>query len=104
MLAPLEVPPMQHITEMRTPAPEVVLAEFWAQKGVAGSPTDPAAAPETIAEEPAAEAEDGAISPRSGGTLCAHKLTCQMRLEPSSISGSQRRAPLCAARHLAGPF
>lgn len=57
---------MQHIKDMCTPAPEVILAEFRAQKGIA----DPAAvqivAPETIAEEPAAEAEEAVLTPRSG--------------------------------------
>ena len=72
MLAPLEVPPMQHIVEMRTPAPEAVLAEFRAQKGIAEPLAEAAAAPETIAEEPDAEAEEGAITPRSGRILYSH--------------------------------
>ena len=63
---------MQHITEMRTPAPEAVLAEFRAQKGIADPLAEPAAAPEATAEEPAAEAEEAAVSPRSGGPLCSH--------------------------------
>ena len=63
---------MQHITEMRTPAPEVVLAEFRDQKGIPDPPAQPAAAPEAAAEEPAAEAEEAAVSPRSGGIPCTH--------------------------------
>lgn len=63
---------MQHIMEMRTPAPEVVLAEFRAQKGIAEAPAEVAAAPETIAEEPDAEAEEGAITPRSGRIIRMH--------------------------------
>ena len=76
---------MQHIMEMRTPAPEVVLAEFRAQKGIAETPAEVAVAPETIAEEPDAEAEEGAITPRSGRTLSMH--TTLKMLLPKSMTG-----------------
>ncbi len=72
VLAPLAVPPMQHIQEMCTPAPEVVLAEFRVQKGIADPKAQLAAAPETIAEEQAAEAEEPVLTPRSGESQCIH--------------------------------
>lgn len=90
---------MQHIVEMRTPAPEVVLAEFRAQKGIAGDPTEPAAAPETIAEEPAAEDRDGAITPRSGGALCAHILTCRCASPTEFNQWQPAMFPPGAAKH-----
>ena len=67
-----EVPLLEHIQEMRTPAPELVLAEFRAQKGVAEPAAQPAI-PEPTADEPAAEAEEAVITPRSGAghTLAA---------------------------------
>ena len=70
MLVAVDVPPMEHIQEMCTPAPEAILAEFRAQKGIVEAPAEPPAdVPEAIAEEPAAEAEEAAdLTPRSGET------------------------------------
>lgn len=70
VLAAVDVPPMDHIQEMCTPTPEVILAEFRAQKGIFEAPAEPPAdVPEAIAEEPAAEAEEAAgLTPRSGET------------------------------------
>ena len=62
-----EVPLLEHIQEMRTPAPELVLAEFRAQKGVAEPAAQPAV-PEPAADEPAVEPEEAVITPRSGAT------------------------------------
>ena len=66
------MPLLEHIQEMRTPAPELVLAEFRAQKGIA-EPADQPAIPEPTADEPAAEPEEVVITPRSGAghTLAA---------------------------------
>jgi len=68
-LALLEVPAMQHIQEMCTPPPEVVLAEFRVQKGIADPKAQPAAEPETIVEEPA---EEAVLTPRSGESQRSH--------------------------------
>ena len=74
-----EVPLLEHIQEMRTPAPEQVLAEFRAQKGIAEPAAQPAI-PEQTADEPAAEAEEAVITPRSGAshTLAAVSLHCMV--------------------------
>ena len=60
-----KVPLLEHIQEMRTPAPELVLAEFRAQKGIA-EPAAQSALPEPTADEPVTEAEEAVITPRSG--------------------------------------
>jgi hypothetical protein len=59
---------MEHIQEMCTPAPEVILAEFRAQKGITEAPAEvPADAPEAKAGQPAAETEEAAdLTPRAG--------------------------------------
>ena len=62
-----EVPLLEHIQEMRTPAPELVLAEFRAQKGIAEPAAQPVI-PEPTVDEPAAEDEEAVITPRSGAS------------------------------------